>query len=366
MGEVQNFTEEHADGVARLYLRAVRGQDRAPGKSLPAYFSHLHLNNPWVAPDMPALVYLEAGKVVGMLGVLPRTMEFRGREIRIATMTLFMVDPTFRNGPGIQLLGRLLKGPQEFSWTDGASGHVGALWSALGGHSDAPYALNWIRILRPFGTVRMGLDRIGNAGRLLKPVAGLVTTPFDFLVSKAPVEALGEPVSSFTSKLVNAGELLECIQEVGWRAKLKPHYTPETFLWLMSEAAKSQLGTLRMVTVSNPDGTRRGWFVYYAERNGPAFVLQVGVARKEDFKDTLLALFRDAWLQGSVCVKGAGIPGYLTAMTELYCIFRHPDDRVVFHSRDPEIANAVRTGDAAITRLDGIGWLRFPGEKWDQ
>ena len=133
MGEIQVFTEEHAEGAARLYLRAVRGQDRPPGKELPEYFRQLHLTNPWASPEMPALVYLEKGKVIGTIGVVPRTMEFRGRPIVIATKSIYMVDPEYRNGPAaIQLLRRMLKGPQEFSWTDGASGHVGALWKAMG------------------------------------------------------------------------------------------------------------------------------------------------------------------------------------------------------------------------------------------
>ena len=87
---------------------------------------------------------------------------------------------------------------------------------------------------------------------------------------------------------------------------------------------------------------------------------------KDDARNVLLALFRDAWEQGSVYVKGAAIPQHLTAMTQLHCIFRHPYDRVVLHSRNREIADAIRTGEAAITRLDGIGWLRFSSEKWDQ
>ena len=200
MGEVQSFTEEHAEGVARLYFRSVRGQDREPGKTLPAYFTELHLHNPWATPDVPALVYIEKGKVVGALGILPRDMEFRGQPIRIATMTLYMVDPDYRNGPAaIQLLRGMLKGPQELSWTDGASGNVGALWSAMGGHADAPFAFNWFRILRPFGTARMGLDRIGKAGRYLKPFSGLITAPGDFLLSKAPLlQLLREPVSPCT------------------------------------------------------------------------------------------------------------------------------------------------------------------------
>jgi hypothetical protein len=368
MGEIQSFTEEHADGAARLYLRSVRGQNRAPGKSLVEYFSQLHLSNPWASPDIPALVYLEKGKVVGALGVVPRTLEFRGRPITIATMSIYMVDPEHRNGPGaIQLLRRALKGPQEFSWTDGASGSVHALWSALGGYSAPLYAFNWIRVLRPLGMARLGLDRIGRAGRLVKPATGLLTIPFDLLLSKAPLAPFREPVSPYPSKMVSAEELLGCIQELGWREPLKPYYAAETFPWLMREVAKNRSGgNLRMMTVSNADGKRTGWFIYYAVRGGASFVLQIGVRGSADFKDTLLALFRDAWQQGSVCVKGASIPQYLTIMTEQRCFFRHPYDRVVIHSKNPEIVAAVRSGDAAITRLDGIGWLRFPGEQWDQ
>jgi hypothetical protein len=190
--------------------------------------------------------------------------------------------------------------------------------------------------------------------------------PGDFLISKAPLDMLRAPVSTLTRRLVSAEEMLACIQELGWREELKPLYTPETFSWLMREAAKNVAATLRLVTVATSDAQPCGWFIYYAVRGGPSFVLQIGVRAKEDFRDTLLALFRDAWEQGSACVKGAAIPQYLTAMTELGCIFRHPHDRVVFHSRNAEIANAVRTGDAAITRLDGTGWMRFAWEQWDQ
>jgi hypothetical protein len=134
----------------------------------------------------------------------------------------------------------------------------------------------------------------------------------------------------------------------------------------MREAAKSRQGELRTLTVSNEAGARTGWLIYYALRGGAAFVLQIGVRRKEDFKNVLRALFQDAWQQGSVCVKGASIPQFVTAMTEEHCFFRYPYDRVVLHSRNPEIANQIRLGQAAITRLDGIGWLRFSRENWEE
>ena len=120
------------------------------------------------------------------------------------------------------------------------------------------------------------------------------------------------------------------------------------------------------MTVSNENGNSAAGSSTTHCRAGASFVMQIGVRRKDDFRNVLLALFHDAWHQGSVCVKGAAIPEHSTAMTELGCIFRHPHDRVVFHSRNPEIANAVRTGDAAITRLDGTGWMRFAWEPWDR
>ena len=104
----------------------------------------------------------------------------------------------------------------------------------------------------------------------------------------------------------------------------------------MREAAKSHQGDLRMLTVSDAGGVRCGWIVYYAIRGGASFVLQIGVRQKDDFKNTLQALFQDAWRQGSSCVKGAAIPQYITTMTEQHCFFRHPYDRVVIHSKNPE------------------------------
>src|SRR5581483_3378383 len=121
--------------------------------------------------------------------------------------------------------------------------------------------------------------------------------------------------------------------------------------WLMNQAAQSKMGDLRMVTVTNAEGGRSGWFIYYVKRGGAGFVLQIGVRRKYDFKNILTALFRDAFEQGCACVKGASIPQYLTAMTEQQCIFRHPHDRVLIHSRNAEIASAARLGEAALTRL---------------
>src|SRR5665213_1955611 len=166
MGEILTFTEEHAAGLATLFFRAMRGQTRPPGELLPKYFCEILLSSPWASPEFPSLVYLQDGKIVGSLGVIPRPMEFRGKPITATTTTQFMVDPEYRRGPiATQLLRRHCQGPQEMSWTDGAADEVNGLWSASGGFTAPLYAFNWIRILRPFETASSGLDRGGKAAR---------------------------------------------------------------------------------------------------------------------------------------------------------------------------------------------------------
>ncbi len=368
MGEVRTYKADFADEVATLYFHAGRGKKQVQSPRLAKYFNDLHLSNPWVSPEMPSYVYLENGKVVGMIGVVPRDMEFRGKKISLATMSMYIVDPELAGGTvAVQLLGRILKGPQDLTWTDGASGSVSMFWSALGGSTGPLYAFNWIRVLRPLGMARGGLDRIGGAARLLKPASGLVTAPIDFFLSKLPlpIGPLRKPESPFHAKLVTAEELLECVQQIGWKEALRPSYSMPSFAWLMTEAAKAKIGTLRLLTVTNPEGVRCGWVVYYAAQGRESFVQQIGVRKRDDFANVLTALLRDAWEQGSVCVKGASIPQYLTALTEQFCFFRHPYNRVVIHSKHPEILNSIRLGEAAITRLDGTSWMRFSRESWD-
>src|SRR4030081_544675 len=98
MGEIRPFTEEFASEAAALYVRAMRGQSAPPRESLSKYFCHILLSNPWFTPDIPSLVYLDKGQLVGFLGVIPRSMEFRGRAIRVAVTTQLMVDRERREG----------------------------------------------------------------------------------------------------------------------------------------------------------------------------------------------------------------------------------------------------------------------------
>jgi hypothetical protein len=366
MDEIRTFKEEHVTDAANLYLKAVRGQSRLAPLALVDQVRDSFLRNPWVSSEIPSLVYMEKGKLVGFMGVIPRPMEFRGRPIQAATIALWLVDHELHRGiAGMKLARHLFKGPQDFSYVDGASTEASQVYVAAGARVSRLYSFNWIRLLRPFQTARGLFDRFGGGVAKLKGVAGLVTRPMDFLLSKAPLGMLQLPRSPYASRLASAEELLECIQESRGRESLRPAYSMPSFGWLMSEAAKGQGHQgLRIKIAYGPNGVRCGSFVYYATPGHPAYVLQVGAQRQLQFKDVLLALFQDAWEQGTSAVKGQAIPQFLTTLTEQHCLFRQPYSCVVGYARDPDITNAFQAGDAALSRLDAGAWLRFSSEEW--
>jgi hypothetical protein len=367
MEEIRPFEAEQASEAANLYLGAVRGQKRPAPQYLIDYFREVYLENPWASPDITSLVYLREGRVAGFVGVVPRPWTFQGRPIRVAASTLFMMDRGQGGGVGgIKLLRRLFDGPQDLAFSDGTANEASTVFAAAGARVSHLYSFNWIRLMRPFGTAQGLLDRLGGPFPRLKPFAGLVTGPLDFLASKAPLGMLRRPQCAFTSRPATPEQLLECIAESRGRESLKPVREGPSFQWLLWQAGRgSGHANLRSMTVHSPDGARAGWFVYFAPPGLPAFVLEVSALRRQHFGEVLSAMFADAWHQKCTAVKGQAIPQHLTTLTEQHCVFRQPDSRVVAHARNPAIMAAFLSGDCGLSRLDGAAWLRFATEDWN-
>jgi hypothetical protein len=366
MGEIRAFTEEHVTAVTGLFLRMMRGRSDAPGAALQTYFREIFFSNPWASPEIPPLVYFDQGKLVGFLGVIPRQMEFRGRSIRVAVTSQLVVDRAHHRGlASVELLRRFLRGPQDLSFCDGVTETVDRLWVSAGASPSRLYSFNWLRVLRPFGTARSFSDRLEGTLGLLGRAAAAGAAPLDFLASKVPHPALRPPRSACISTPVNAEELYRLLQEVGWRESLRPAYDLAAFQWLMSQvAANRPMGDLLMTAVRKRDGDLCGYYICQVQPGGHAGVLQIGVRRHDHFDQVLEALLRDAWLRGAVSVKGQAIPSALVNLTSHYCLFRQAHTCVLFHAKDPALADAILRGDAALSRLDGEYFLRFATERW--
>lgn len=363
MGEVLPFTEEHTDAVAALYFRAMRGQKRLPSLALGQYFSHVLLRNPWASSEIPPLMYVSKGVVSGFLGVIPRSMEFRGQPIRVAVTSQLMVDEAERRGPAAMLLlRRLFQGPQDMCWTDGAADAVHHLWNACGGQAAPHYSFQWLRFLRPFSFGREILARKQNTA--LNTMTGLISGPADAVLTRLAGSALRPPEPTQQASEVSTEDLFSFFQQTGWKESLHPSYEAQSFSWLISEAANATTsGILRRLLIPAKDGWV-GSAVYWAKPGGSAYILQIGARRRDQIGVCLDALFHDAWQQGCAVVRGYGVPAHYTPLTQRACIFRYPGSSALVQAKDPAIVQAVLEGDAALSRLDGECWLRFSSEKW--
>lgn len=365
MGEIRELDESHVADVAAMYLKVICGQDRKPGPDLVRYVQQVLLENPWRTPDIPSWVYLHEGVMVGCIGVIARPMVWKGKPVRAAISTQFMVDRTrYRGFAGVELLRKFFNGPQDLSLTDGATEASFITWTSVGGSAAWLYSLEWTRLLHPARYInsivkqRPGKQRW--AASLLAPAAFLS----DAAISRFPLRRFGAPVSEYSSHSATPQEILEVIGEAGWKEKLHPAYDPESFPWLLQEAAKAKVhGTLRCRVVTDPQGKRVGWYVYFAKPGDVSMVLQLSAPTRH-FDQVLLDLFRDAWTQGAIAVRGRVIPRYLTQFHNQYCSFRHMGSGVLVHSRDRDLLTGILQGDAFLSLLDGEWWMRFSAENW--
>jgi hypothetical protein len=150
MGEIRIFEESHIPDVAALELKVFRGKRHPAGFALQKYFHRIFFDNPWRDAELPSLVYIQNEKITGFVGVIPRRMVFRGRPVRVAVATQFMVDHEESRGfPGLELIRRLFSGPQDLSLTDGATEAAYTVWTACGARAAQLYSLEWTRLLRP-------------------------------------------------------------------------------------------------------------------------------------------------------------------------------------------------------------------------
>lgn len=366
MGEILRFEESHIPEVAALDLKTFHNSTGRPPERLLRYFKEIFFESPWQDNELPSLVYISKGEVAGFLGVIPRRMQFRGEPIRLAIISQLMTDRDRHRGfAGLELMKKALAGPQDLSYTDGGTEDAFTIWTAAGGTVLPLYGLRWRRILRPARYFRSALSRSGNramglAGSLLSPACALA----DSALARSPYRAFQRPKSTLKAAPADADELFDCIQGIGWREELRPAYDRDSFRWLIAEAAAATAqGRLRAAVLRDEQGRPAGWFVYYWKQNGISNVLQIG-SRTRMIDEVLVSLFEDAWQQGAAALMGQVLPKRFVDFSRRYCDFHYPCNGVIMHSRNPEIANCLVRGDAALSFLDGEWWTRFVSTNW--
>jgi hypothetical protein len=324
----------------------------------------MFLDHPWKDRGFTSFVYEQEGAgIVGFIGVMPRPMRLAGRPIFAAVSSQFMVDTKRHRGmAGIELMKRFLAGPQELSFTDGASDAARRIWEALRGELITIYGAVWTRVLRPAGYLAERL-RGRTMFRGFSWISRFSSGLLDWGAARA-VKAYSAPAAPAYGEEIDEDALLKCIAGLPAKYVLRSNYDLESLRWLLGKAkSASSRGELFRILVRDSSGEPAGWYIYYAKPAAVSKVLQIG-GKERTIGAVIGHLMRHAWDRGSVAVSGRIEPRFAHELSSSGCRFDFPAVSVLAHARDREILNAIQRGDAFLTRLDGEWWMRFHAEDW--
>jgi hypothetical protein len=359
MGRIRPFVIDDIGAVARLYQKTFGDRAKSPDSGFRGYLEQLFFGNPCVDPDVPPLICQDDdGSIIGFLGVLCRRMVFKGRAIRVAVSTSFMVDPDRRRTlAGVHLQRAFFAGPQDLSMTDGANDASRILWEQFGGITVPLYSLWWTRVLNPS---RYALEWCATKRGWCVPFAMLfkpLAMALDRVAASLPPNDFVSDVPETAVEELDTKTLLECIGQSSASSSLKPEYDLHSLAWVLDMASQKKVyGSLWREVVRNVHEDIIGWYLYYQNPNSCSQVLEFW-AIKNSVHQVLHHLFRSAWRGGSLAVSGRIEPMFIREVSEQYCRI-HSGTWMLAYSRDADILHSICRGDAFLGRLEGEWWLR--------
>jgi len=330
-----------------LYKEVFPATERSGTGDLESYFDMAFFGSPLTDGEEGSLVYRGSdGDILGFLGVQPRRLSIRGRTLRAAVCTKFMVARRAGiNGAAVRMLRSVFERPLDLVLADLANEPARRLWEGLGGRTVLLGSLYWSRALRP---TRYLVSRISRR-HLLKPLAFAARPLADIADMVATRHA---PVAGHTSENLDPETLVSSLPTVCRERPLRPEYDARSLKWLlevMSDANHPK--PLRKRLVRNAQHEVVGWFLYFLDRGGESNVVQMA-ASKRSAEAVLQILLADAWSQGSVVVSGRFDPGFVEPLSAQRCALSHGPWMLV-HSKQPDVLDAILSGAAFLSRLEG-------------
>jgi hypothetical protein len=362
MATIRILAEDDVPAAAALLGRVYPEYRWTSQAACESYFREMLFDSPWRDPELPSWVAEEHGRICGYYAVVPRPMLFRGRPIRVAVASQFVVDPDQRHSlTTLQLVKACLSGPQDLTLTDGATDLGRRMWIGIGGTAPLLYSLHWTRPLRPARYVLSLLEERGEFPLSLTFAARPLGAVADALAARLRPNRFLREETELAEEALDPAAMLAHLPEVLHGNALQPLYDARSLAWLLDQTArKTRHGSLRARSVL--DGERRliGWYLYYLRAGGVSEVVQLA-ARADSFDRVLRGLLADAWRLGAAAVHGRLDPRFGKELSDRHCWFRMEAPWILVHSRNADILAAIRQGDAFLSRLEGEWWLRFLG-----
>lgn len=309
------------------------------------------LEHPWSDADLPSLVAVgEDGAVIGFIGAQVRRMVFDGRPIRGVCCTKLVVAPEHRAGaPGALLMGRLLSGPQDVSWSDSSTDPVVRAWRAFGGHVDHARAADFMLVLRPgrwIGSMLSATARRQGLGREVTPVGAL---PLRALLEGLSRRAVAPRAPGVEGEDASTASIVEQLPALSRRIRVRVDWDAEQLDHVFDQIESADGPVVRRVV--RLSGRPIGWYAYRVRPGGVSTLLHL--AAHERASDQVFGeLIDHATSVGSSVLAGRAEPHLewpLHSRSAVLGFARRPTIR----AREPELAACLATSAGLLTRLDG-------------
>ncbi|HEV8304157.1 MAG TPA: hypothetical protein VGQ25_04300 [Gemmatimonadales bacterium] len=354
MEAIRAFRREDIPQVLDLFRTAFLQTGKTAPAGLETYFDRVFFESPWRDEDLPSFVHLNAtGAVIGFVGVQPRPLLLHGRRLRAAVATKLMASPSAGEPlAAVRLLSKVFAGPQDVLLSDLSNDAGRRIWEGLGGATALLYSFQWQRPVRParhsLAWLRArGVPHVITWG--LRPMGSVA----DALVARLGAGRFRDSFAGYTTEDLALDVLAARVGELCSDRALRPEYDERSLQWLLGVAQQNDPHrVLRRRLVRDARGDVAGWFLYFLEPGGASEVVQL-LARKGAADAVLHALLADAWTGGTVMLSGRLEPTMVREMSARHCYFRQVGHWSLAHSKQPDVLQAILTGQAFLSRLEG-------------
>jgi hypothetical protein len=304
------------------------------------------LDHPWADPEVTSLVAIaDDGQPVGFIGAQVRRVRFEDRALTGVCCSHLVVAQDRRAGAaGALLLGRLLSGPQDLTWSDSATEVVTRIWRTYGGSFDHTRACDWMLVLRPLGWLASwarAAVRRQSFDRELIPVGA-------FPVHIVARRRGGGPDHGAVGEDASPARIAAELPNLLSRTRVWVDYD-EAHLSHLFAQIRRQSGELVTRIVRARDRPV-GWYAYLPRTATASRVLHV-CASDRHAEMVLDELVADARGRGARVLAGRLEPhldGALQRRMAAIGLSRAP----VLHAKDPELRAALAGSDGLLTQLD--------------
>jgi hypothetical protein len=213
----------------------------------------------------------------------------------------------------------------------------------------------WYCAVRPAHFSLMVLRKLAGLPPAAVRLGAPIARGFDSLAVRVRQFPYRPVKPNLAAEELTAAKLLPLLEEIGDKRWLRPAYTLDTLEWTLRRAAAlRRTGDFRAALLRTDTGKVAGWYMYYLNPAGVSPVIQLHAAPAYA-PQTVDHLLYSAWSEGATVLGGKlETSRHLTQVfSERHFVFHCGPQWASFHSRRPEIVNAIQRGEAFLSRLEG-------------